>query len=185
MIKDNENITVRNLTDQTVVYVIPELKIKRVFRGFESKHLPASELRQLWYIPGGSRILQNFLAVENKELADEFGVSEDSFTHEYSWTVGDVKRVLTTGSIDQLADALDFAPIGIIDTIVSQAIKLKIADMNKQKLIQRMTGHDITKMIQYAEKLNELGEDNSVSTGRNSRRTDENKKEKVGGRRVQ
>ena len=185
MIKDNENVTVRNLTDQTVVYVIPELQIKRVFRGFESKRLPVKELRQLWYIPGGSRILQNFLAVENKELADEFGVSEDSFTHEYSWTLDNVKEVLTKGSIDELADALDFAPIGIVDTIISQAVKLEIADMNKQKLIQQMTGHDITKMIQYAEKLNELNEDNSVSMRRSSRRTDGNKKEKVGGRRVQ
>ena len=84
MVNDDLIIRVRNLTDQTVAYTIPELRIRRVFRGFEYKELTAAELRQLWYLPGGAKLLQDYLAVENKELAAEFGISEDLFTHEYS-----------------------------------------------------------------------------------------------------
>lgn len=183
MVNDDLIIRVRNLTDQTVAYTIPELRIRRVFRGFEYKELTAAELRQLWYLPGGAKLLQDYLAVENKELAAEFGISEDLFTHEYSWTLDDVKRVLLTGSIDELADALDFAPIGIVDTIVSQAVILQIPDINKHRLIQQETGHDVTKMIKYAEELNKLVED--TPTERRVRRVGSNKEVKPQGRRVQ
>jgi len=183
MINDDLIVRVRNLTDQTVAYTIPELRVRRVFRGFEHKELTAGELRQLWYLPGGSRLLQDYLAVENQELAAEFGISEDVFTHEYSWTLDDVKRVLLTGSIDELADALDFAPIGIVDTIISQAVILQIPDINKHRLIQQVTGHDVTKMIKYAEELNNLVED--TPTERKTRRVGSNKEVKPQGRRVQ
>ena len=183
MVNDDLIIRVRNLTDQTVAYTIPELRVRRVFRGFEYKELTAAELRQLWYLPGGAKLLQDYLAVENKELAAEFGISEDLFTHEYSWTLDDVKRVLLTGSIDELADALDFAPIGIVDTIVSQAVILQIPDINKHRLIQQETGHDVTKMIKYAEELNKLVED--TPTERRIRRVGSNKEVKPQGRRVQ
>ena len=183
MIKDDLIVRVRNLTDQTIAFTIPELRVRRVFRGFEHKDLTTGELRQLWYLPGGSKLLQDYLAVENQELAAEFGISEDLFTHEYSWTLDDVKRVLLAGSIDELADALDFAPVGIVDTIVSQAVILQIPDINKHRLIQQETGHDITKMIKYAEELNKLTED--TPTERKTRRVGSNKEVKPQGRRVQ
>lgn len=186
MLQNDVVVRVRNLTDQTIAYVIPELKVRRVFRDFETKEITAHELRQLWYMPGGARLLQDFLAVENKELAEEFGVSEDSFLHEYSWTLEDIKRVLLKGSIDELADALDFAPLGIIDTLVSQAIALELADMNKDRLIQEKTGHNISKMIQYHEELEKINENKTIleNSGRRVRRVDNNKKSENVGRRV-
>ena len=84
MINDDLIVRVRNLTDQTIAFTIPELRVRRVFRGFEHKDLTAGELRQLWYLPGGSKLLQDYLAVENQELAAEFGISKDLFIHEYS-----------------------------------------------------------------------------------------------------
>lgn len=47
MIDDKTIVRVRNLTDQTVAYTIKELHVRRIFRGFEVKELPAAELRQL------------------------------------------------------------------------------------------------------------------------------------------
>lgn len=58
------------------------------------------------------------------------------------------------GSLDELADALDYAPRGIQDTLFSRAVELKIPDMNKRNYIHKQTGRDITKMITYAEYLN-------------------------------
>ena len=134
---------------------------------------------------GGARLLQDYLAVENKDLAEEFGVSEDLFFHEYSWTLDDVKEALLSGTMDKLADALDFAPQGIIDTIISQAVILNIPNMNKQKLISEATGHDISRMIENQEKLKKaIGENNSTPE-RKTRRVGQDKEIKPQGRRVQ
>ena len=45
-------------------------------------------------------------------------------------------------------DALDFAPEGIVDLIISEAVNLRISDVNKRNLIQECTGKNINNMIQ-------------------------------------
>ena len=155
MVENTDIIKVRNFTDQRIAYLIPELNCRRDFSGFESKEVTAEELRALWFKSGGKNILKNYLGVDNQELAEEFEISEDEFTHEYSWTNKDIDRVLMSGSIDELADALDYAPLGIIETLVSRAVELRMPDMNKRKLIKEMTNKDVTKMIGYSEFLEE------------------------------
>ena len=61
--------------------------------------------------------------------------------------------MLLHGTEDELADALDYAPIGIVETIVNKAVELRIPDMNKRKLIKEMTGKDVSKKIGYVEIL--------------------------------
>lgn len=84
MLQDTDRVTVRNFTDQRVVYVIPEKNIRREFMGFESKVIEVGELRELWYKSGGAKLLQDYLGVDNKELAKEFDITDDLFNHEYS-----------------------------------------------------------------------------------------------------
>ncbi len=144
---DEQYIQVQNLTGGTVVYTIPEDNIRRVFAAHEIKKITPTELRKLYYHPGGESLLQNFLSVKDRDLALEFGVSLDSFDHEYSWTPKEVEELLLNGSMDKLHDALDFAPEGIIDLIVDKAIELRIPDVNKRELIQNNTGKNITSMI--------------------------------------
>lgn len=153
MVNDTEKVEVRNFTDQRVVYTIPEKNIRRDFSGFETKVVEAGELRELYFKSGGAKLLQDYLAVNNRSLAQEFGVTLDQFLHEYSWKKEDIDRVLLSGTKDELADALDYAPRGIVETLVDRAVELRIPDMNKRKLIQEMTGKDITKKIGYAELL--------------------------------
>ena len=81
---DEQYIQVQNLTGGTVVYTIPEDNIRRVFAAYEVKKITPGELRKVFYQPGGEVLLQNFLSIKNKELALEFGVSQDSFEHEYT-----------------------------------------------------------------------------------------------------
>lgn len=185
MINDNQIIVVRNMTDQNVIYIVPEMGVRRKFSPFESKKITAKELRQLWYLAGGARLLQNYLAVENQELAEEFGVSEDLFTHEYSWTKEDIDENLKNGSLELLEDAFDFAPTGICETLVTRAIQLKIPDRNKHLLIQRVTGRDISKMIEYKEKIDSLSEENLNQEARpRTRRVGGKDKNSSTGRRV-
>lgn len=184
MINDNTVVTVRNMTDQGITYIVPELNVRRRFSAFESKKVNAKELRQLWYLNGGARLLQDYLAVESQELAQEFGVSEDVFTHEYSWTQKDIDDALQNGSIELLEDVFDFAPLGICETIVSEAIRLKIPDRNKHNLIHDVTGRDISKMIQYKEELEKLNQDDNTTQRKTRRVGGNNSTRPTSGRRV-
>lgn len=81
---NEETVKVRNLTDQEIHYIIPEKNVRRDFAPFESKEVEVSELRELYFKSGGRTILQEYLGVDDQELAAEFGISEDLFNHEYS-----------------------------------------------------------------------------------------------------
>lgn len=183
MVNDTDMINVRNMTDQIISYIIPETRVRRHFTAFESKMIEAKELRELWYIAGGSRLLQAYLCVENEELAAEFGVSKDSYNHEYSWTKKDIDDALLNQPIELLEDAFDFAPVGICETLVSEAIRLRIPDRNKHRLIEKITGRNISQMIEYEEKLDELKIDDST-TRTGTRRVGGNKQTVATGRRV-
>lgn len=153
MVNNDELINVRNLTDSPVVYKSYDGH-RREFLGGQSFNIPAEELRQLGYSTGGLNLLRNYLHVDNLELAREFGVTEDSYENEYSWTLKDVDRLLVKGDMDELQDALDFAPQGIIDTILGRAIETKLNNVEKRKAISQATGANIDAMIANVESAN-------------------------------
>lgn len=150
-VRDDAYIEVQNLTDHMVVYKSYDGK-RQAFQAHQMKKIRAEELRQLAYSKGGLRLLRHFLSVKNQELAREFNISDDSFEHEYQWKAEDIDNVLLNGSLDALKDALDFAPDGVVQTIVDRAVKLKISDVTKRKVIQEKTGRDINNMIGWVEK---------------------------------
>ena len=179
-------IEVRNLSSDTVVYTIPENNIRRVFRKNESKKITEEELRNVFYQPGGDVLLRDFLSVRDKDLAFEFGVTKDSFEHEYSWTEKDVDNLLQNGSLDMLHDALDFAPLGIVESIVARAVKLQIPDVNKRNLIQESTGRNVNQMIAIQSQLeDELGSDSEDARPKQRRVNSQRQEATTSQRRVQ
>ena len=114
----------------------------------EVKEVPYSELQKVYARSGGAVLFKDYLAIEDKDIAEEFGVSEDLFTHEYSWTKEDVVELLKNpDKMDELKDALDFAPEGIINLIVDTAVELRVPDVNKRQVITEATGKNINSMI--------------------------------------
>lgn len=154
MATNEKYVRVKNLTDNPVVYLIPEDNLRRVYGPYEEKNIKEDELQKLFYQPGGAMLLQEFLQVQDKDLAEEFGVDAEVFEHEYSWDKDKVDSVLLKENIDVLHDALDFAPEGIIDLIVERAVALDIADINKRELIKKYTGRDVNQMIATKQQLN-------------------------------
>jgi hypothetical protein len=55
--------------------------------------------------------------------------------------------LLEQGTLDQLKDALDFAPDGVIDLIKERAVKNELNDMRKREAILKATNFDVTKAI--------------------------------------
>lgn len=146
-VADSVMVKVQNLVGHTVGYKIEEDNVRRVFQPYEIKTIKAGELRKLNYRYGGNVLLTNYLSVKNAELAQEFGVSEE--TVEYNWTEEDVDRVLKEEPIEVLLDALDFGPDGIKNMIVNRAVDLEINDMSKREAIFEKTGFDINNQIKF------------------------------------
>jgi hypothetical protein len=48
-------------------------------------------------------------------------------------------------------DALDFAPVGVIDLIKKFSVQLPLNDMNKRKALYEKTGFDVTKALIHDE----------------------------------
>lgn len=180
MLKDEQYVRVQNLTDSPVVYLLPEDNLRRVYQPYEEKNIQVKELRKVFWQPGGPALVQEFLQIKNKELAEEFGVDPETFAHEYSWDKEKVDKVLLSEDIDVLHDALDFAPEGIIDLITSEAVALRIPDVNKRNLIQEYTGKDINQMISMQVQLEKALGDDKETDAPKRRRVQETKETGTG-----
>ena len=150
-VNDNTLVSVRNLVDHKVVYIVPEEHRRVVFEGFQERKIPAKELRALNYTIGGADLIHNYLCIKNDELREEFNIPLDLI--EYDWTIKDIQRVLTdlNSPIEELEDALDFAPTGIREMLVDYAVRWKIPDSNRRRVISKMTGVNVDKMIEFME----------------------------------
>lgn len=147
-----EKIVVQNLTNNNITYIDDNGGLKRrfVFRAQQSIPMDKDVINRMSYDTGGARLLKEFLSVKNEEVRESIGVPNDQI--EYDWTSKDVIELLTNGEEDALKDALDFAPQGIIDMIVDEAVEMPLSDRNKIEIITEMTGRNVENMI--SNKLN-------------------------------
>lgn len=153
MIDNNTIIKVTNRDNGHVGYTIPDLNnLTRTFTANETKEIPMIELRKLSYIPGGKMILRDYLVLDNKDAIEELlnGVEP-----EYFYTEEDVKNLLKIGSLDELKDCLDYAPVGTIDLVKKVAVELPLNDVAKRKAILDMTGFNVDSAIMVNEETKE------------------------------
>lgn len=144
---EETRVAVQNLTNNDVVYIDDNGGISRrhVFHPQQSIQVEKSLIERMQYDRGGSVLLKDYLSVKDAEIKKEIGIPEDQI--EYDWTDKDVRTLLTSGSEDELRDALDFAPQGIKDMIVDMAVNMPLQNRNKTEIIAEMTGRNIETMI--------------------------------------
>lgn len=177
MIEKDKLIQVRNRDNGTVGYTIPDLgNLHRSFQSEEVKEVTMEELRKLSYLPGGEYLLKNCLVIGDKEAVREL-ISD--IEPEYFYTDKEVKGLLISGSLEQLLDALDYAPAGVIELIKKYAVELEINDIQKRNAILKATGFNVTNAIEInhltsEEKPKETKQERRVQTTE----TEENLKEK-------
>lgn len=97
-------------------------------------------------MPGGDVILKNYLEIVDEDVAET--LFNEKPEPEYHYSKEDVKKLLTTGTLDQFLDCLDFAPDAIKDMIKDLAVELQLNDMAKRQAIQDKLGFDVTKAIE-------------------------------------
>ena len=150
MLENTEKIRVRNRKKGSVGYSIPDLSINRLFRQNEIKEITMEELRKLSYIPGGKTLIDNYLLIENEEAIKEL---VGDIEPEYNYTEKEIKWLLEYGSLDQLKDCLNFAPLGVIDILKNLAVELKVDNVSKRKVIEEKTGLNVSKAIEIKEEI--------------------------------
>lgn len=149
----NTKIKVINRSSSSLSYIIPDMNnSRRRFSAGEVKELPFEEVQKLAYIPGGPYMLQHYLVIDNIEARDEILGSVEL---EYAYGEKEVKNLLINGSMDQLLDCLDFAPLGVIDLVKKIATEIKLNDINKRKAIFNKTGYNIDSAVMINEETDE------------------------------
>lgn len=157
MLDKNTIIKVTNRSNGSTGYAIPDLgNLQRVFQSGETKELTMEELRKLSYIPGGMFLLRNNLVLDNPEAVAEL---LNEVEPEYYYTEEDIKTLLTTGTLAQFEDCLDFAPEGTINLVKKLSVDLELNDVSKRKALLEKTGFNVTSAIE----ANQMDEEEVVT----------------------
>ena len=148
MINQDTMYNVKNRSSSVVVYRIPESNLRREFAPGETKRIAFGELEKLTYQPGGRELLEEFLQIVEEDVTQDLNVHREL---EYDMSEAQVRDLLLRGSVDAFLDALDFAPIGVIDLIKTMSVSLPLTDLNKRKALKEKTGFDVDKALMHIE----------------------------------
>ena len=153
----NTKIKVKNRSGSSLSYTLPDMNnFRRRFAAGESKEIPFEEIQKLTYLPGGDFMLQHYLVIDNIEARNEILGSVEL---EYDFTETEVKNLLEHGTLDQLLDCLDFAPLGVIDLVKKIATDIKLYDNRKREAIFNKTGFNVSNAIMINEETDESVEE--------------------------
>ena len=153
-----EKIKITNRSDCTVGYKIPEKNLARYLAPNESRIVDKEELQRLIYQPGGQNLIDNYFQIEDLEAAKELSPWTAN-EPEYYYTQDTIKKLLTTGTIDELLDCLDFAPQGVIELVKHLAVKFEVNDIAKRQAILEKTGFNVTNAITINHETEKVGEE--------------------------
>ena len=143
---DSTRIKVKNRSHSPVVYIVPDMgNLRREFSGLEEKIVTFEELRKLNGTYGGSVLLREYLVIRNEQAIKQLNFDVEP---EYFYTKDDVERLLTTGSMDEFLDCLDFAPDGVIELIKEYAVTLPLNDVAKREVLLNRYDYDVNKIIE-------------------------------------
>ena len=143
---DNKKVKVMNRTNNTVGYSIPDMQnLHRNYTAKEEKIITFEELRKLSYIPGGERIIKDYLIIKDEDVLKELNMHIEP---EYYYSEKEIINLMQNGTLDEFLDCLDFAPEGVIDTVKDVAVKLPLNDVPKRKALMDKTGFNVDKAIE-------------------------------------
>ena len=140
----NDSVIVANRTAAKVVYNIPDRGIRRELAPGQSIRTTKDEIEALSYVSGGLDLIRNHLLVKDEEILNDLNIDREP---EYYMNANDVLNLLKNGSLDELLDALDFAPEGVITLIKDLSVELPLNDFAKRQAIMEKTGFDVSAAI--------------------------------------
>lgn len=137
---------VKNRSGGTVVYNLPEDRIRRVFQPGEERKISYEELEKLSFIPGGRELMNRYLQIGNAAVTNNLNLTTEP---EYYMSEQDIRELIVNGSMDAFLDCLDFAPVGVLDLIKKLSIAIPCNDIAKRKAIKEKLGFDVNKALEH------------------------------------
>ena len=142
-------INVTNRSAGTVVYRIPEDNLRREFYPHETKKIEKEEIEKACSQPGVRELFCDYLFVDDEQvLHDILNFDEQP---EYWLTEDMIPTWLNTCSFDEFRDAIDFAPLGVIDLIKKYAVSTPLNDFTKREILFNKLDFNVTNAIKNIE----------------------------------
>jgi hypothetical protein len=117
-----------------VGYGVDELRVSRSWQPSELKIVTFHELYLLANQPGGMALLTNYLQIRDQKVREALQLPLEP---EYLYTDEDAKKLVISGTEDQILDALEFGPISLAGMIRHYAI-LEVTDINRMKFFNNL-----------------------------------------------
>ena len=163
----NRKVNVLNRSTGSAGYIVPDTGVHRNWSPGEiKKNISVAELEQATFAPGGRKLIQKYLVINDPEVCEYLGIETEP---EYFYGEKEIKTLLETGTLDQLLDCLDFAPGGVIELVKKIGLQTKLNDIQKREAIRKATGFDITKALENVDYANSTEEGEAVETKKTRR----------------
>lgn len=164
--KSTNMCKITNRSPGVVAYYLHSSNKLREFFPKETKKVPYAEIEEVSAQPGGRELLYNYFYIEGAGIVEEaLNIKPEP---EYYITEDKIDEWMTSVTLDQFKDALDFAPDGVKDLIKVHAVSLPLNDMAKCKAIKAQLGFDVMQAIKNEQDT--LADDDEVSVRATQRR---------------
>jgi len=149
----DRRVKVVNRTGGSLAYKIDTLRVTRHWpKPGDYLNISISELSELKTVPGGNYILKECVIIEDKEALNIL-FPDTELEPEYNYGLKEVETLLYEADLDQLLDALDFAPKGVLDLIKTKAAEKLPNETAKIEAINKKFKIDLVKINElYQEK---------------------------------
>jgi len=115
-------------------YALNDPQVSRRWNPGELKILTFHELYQLVNAPGGRFLLTNRLQIRDNKVREALQLPLDP---EYLYTEEDARRLVKTGTQEQILDALEFGPTGLASMIKHFAI-VEVDSLEKMEFFNKL-----------------------------------------------
>lgn len=153
MVNKEKRVKVVNRTSGSLAYKIDTLRVTRHWRKpGDYLNISIAELLELKTVRGGQSLLENYVIIEDKEALSVL-FPDQELEPEYNYGLKEIEALLYEADTEQLLDALDFAPKGVLDLIKAKSAEKLPNTTAKIEAINKKFNIDLNKVNElYQEK---------------------------------
>lgn len=153
MVNKEKRVKVFNRASGSLAYKIDTLRVTRHWRKpGDYLNISIAELLELKTVRGGQSLLENYVIIEDKEALSVL-FPDQELEPEYNYGLKEIEALLYEADTEQLLDALDFAPKGVLDLIKAKSAEKLPNTTAKIEAINKKFKIDLNKINElYQEK---------------------------------
>ena len=153
MVNKEKRVKVVNRSSGSLAYKIDTLRVTRHWRKpGDYLNISIAELLELKTVRGGQSLLENYVIIEDKEALSVL-FPDQELEPEYNYSLKEIEVLLYEADTEQLLDALDFAPKGVLDLIKAKSAEKLPNTTAKIEAINKKFKIDLNKVNElYQEK---------------------------------